>query len=562
MRGLGAQVPLRRTSAVATASGQRDRWQTPLPGEWQKLPKGKKGGPEGRYQVAGYNVSPAFEAEGVAGQEYHLVLCKGEIRLLDKKGGSAGFQQNFSSVADEDGLVVFPQPQIKRIGDIRKTFEACEVGIAGSELPTQKRSRTRKGPKQELFPFWVCVRTAPMGNKPAVEIPVTDAWRFELKTKIEQINDEAYLEWRFGDTMNHNTMALTKNGARMSEDTAGDDTTEPLLKRQESASSSAGSSAVAPATTRLPETFGEATIYFQLQGRSKITLQVDSTTEISFAALVKAIVGTLLTFGRFSRGMDSLDVAYERMLVDGLRKQLADPAETKLLFGGESLTPDDMAPLTSLVEQLRVVVIVTTEAVIKDFDVLRGIRNPFPATGFQALFPEEDSLAGTVPMAPGSSPLASDASIELVGVNDEPAEEGFVKDERALPPTDVSIEVNVKHEPAGGVFVKEEFAPPASDVFIELPSVEDEPAGGVFVKEERLLGEDIALIREFFLRSPDQRKGSIVERVDPTDCTLGVVVAVDEVNPYEVCVLFDDAEEVESNLKVGEDVLLVELRFL
>ena len=261
-----------------------------------------------------------------------------------------------------------------------------------------------------------------------------------------------------------------------------------------------------------------------------------SSSHARFAALVKAIPASLLAISRFSQGTDSLDVDYKQMLVDRLEKQLADPVQTKRFCGGKSLAPGYMDPLTSLVERLRVVVIVTNEDVAKDIDVLRGIRNPldtFPATGFEVLFPEEDTLAGTVPMAPGSSPPATDAPI------------------------------SVKDEPAREVCVKEERAPPATDVSFEFIHVKKEPAGEVPVKEERLLDEDIARMREFRRLPPHQRIGAVVERVDQTgEYIRGVVIEVNKDAPNVVHVLFEDDEEAKSNLKVGEDVLLVELPVL
>lgn len=471
---------------MATASVKRDRWGTPLPGPWQKLPTGVKGGPPRLYQVADYDVSPVVQATGVAGEEYELVLCKGKIRLVDEKGMSVGFKQHFRAKASDNGLVTFPKPRIQKMMILKKFFEAAEERIAGEPLPTLKRSRTPIGPKQDQFSFWMTVQTVPTDNKPAVEIPVVESWRFELKAALKRVFDEEYLEWRLQDTAAHNTMAK-----------------ERPLKRQKSDHEATAPAVATQGTIRLPETFGD--VLFQLPGGSKIPLEVDSTTEISFAALVEAIVKTLFAVGRMCRGVEPLGVAYEQALMVRLQKNLADPAETKLFFGGQLLTPDNMTPLTSLVEQQRVVVIVTKEAVVKDFNVLRGIplaEAPVVAN-LPPLFPDPVANLAAMPVA-SPSPLAT------------------------------------------------------GDIYLRL--VKREPIKQEPVKEEPDVQRDIVALEAFMRLLPKERVGALVQCVfqteDGTDRSYSGIVQSAHSDTL-VDVLFED-NELEENLDV-KDILIVEL---
>ena len=531
-------------SSVPTALGEKTGKKV----AWESFPREQeKGTHAGRVQISTKRLIPFPEvAERFReGTRVQLVLAQGDTELLDANGQSVGFESGFEQVADENGVVQFDRCFFGKVATTKKIVQDVEVRN-GTYLPPRRRRKGQSAP--DRFHFWFFAQIIDPHGKPPRVVALKKQWRFRMVSKLDLIQDHLFLEWRLAFNAPYNARVSYLNDEAASSSTgssaavqeeaaavpaagladfplfpedpvaAGMPELEPgspsLLKRQksdhEAESSSADSSAVAPATTRSPYTFGDDPFYFQLLGGTKMTLLVDPTTEISFAALVKAILESLLAISRFSQETDSLDVDYKQMCVDRLEKQLADQGGTKLLFGGEPLAPGYMDPLTSLVERLRVVVIVTTEDVAKDIDLLRGIRHPldtFPATGFEVLFPEEDTLAGTVPMAPGSSPPATDAPIEFISVKDEPARE-------------------------------------------------------VCVKEEHLLDEDIARMREFWRRLPHQRIDSVVERVDLTDCSRGVVLGVDEDAPNEVHVLFNGAEEVESNLKVGEDVLLVELPVL
>lgn len=496
-RGLSgaAMGRLNHATSVASAVGNKGR------ATWKQLPKGQQGTDAGLYQISNYYVKPPPVVELTAkalrkfekGTQVRAILYKGATPLVDDKGKNVGFESG--DVLPLSQSVTFDKLSVGKLIPMKRAFEAHEKRFHGAK-------GKRGGPfKQGLYTYSIRVETVATPTQPSEELSVLDPFRFEVSSALRRIDHAGYRRWRKGATELHNKF---------------------LKKEEEPASSSAGSSAVAPATIRSPHTFGTDTIHFQLAGDIRNPLQVDPTTEVRFSALVEAIVGSLVAIGRCSMREESLDVEYEQTLASNLKEGLANPAQTQLFFGGQLLTPEDMTPLTSIIERARVVVIVAAEAVVKDFDILRGKRSPLddhPVTGYEPLFLDEDSFDGTVPMA-------SNASVELVHVKEE---------ERDLP-----------------------------DVIIELAGVKQEHAEEkVCVKkeeEDRFLRQDVALLQEFFLRLPAQRVGSIVQRVGSTN-TRGVVVEANESDPCEVHVLFEEEDEVESNLKVGENLLLVELSF-